>query len=385
MKIRNKLIGIIAILIVILFIGMSAQPAVTPNTTQQTVSASSISVKEQKAYDNHFISNPVNTSDQFSNAFISWMINKEHANPYNGGNISKFHMNSNLDMKVLLPQFLSSNPSAVILLQKITAQENAKFVMQNNPSNQHMKLSTTLAKKIVKYGSPIKYINTSTVTSKGTFYDHSVLYKATFNGTQFEVWKVNVTTPRGSIIDPWVWVNINYYVYHAPWYLGGWSLTYGESDNFNVKFTGSAAQSFFNNWENIGSDMGYGLGAAGLFALFIPIPLLTQAIGAALILVGIGSTYESQTMLNYYQSTGNSYIHLDFINNYFYPWITLDGTFASSISLIGISGGSTSTFWYGVPLVLYAGILGVTFSASISSVDNTFIRDYGSGNRIWFS
>lgn len=277
--------------------------------------------------------------------------------------------------------FISQDHAAQMYLRILTSLEQSNYL-----SNENVKFSIPTMEKVVSFGKPVQYVNTSVDTTQGLFYDYSVLYKVNLNGTPYEVWKVNVTTPTGNFIDPWVWVNINYYVYHAPWYLGGWSLTYGENDNCNVEFLGSEALSFFNTWENITTDTGYGLAAAGLVALFIPMPVLAQAIGAALIVAGVGFEYESSTMLNYYESNGFSYIHLDLVNEYFYPWVTVLGSLASSIGLYGLDwGGGSYTFWYNIPFVAYGGMLGVAFSADISSVTQQFLNDYGNGNWVWFS
>ena len=106
--------------------------AMQPATTHSNQITATVSVKQWIEYNRYFIQKPVNASDQFSNAFMSWYINREQANPYNGGHLSDFHMNSNESMKTLTSQFLLSDPSAVSLLQEITTLEKAKFATQNN-------------------------------------------------------------------------------------------------------------------------------------------------------------------------------------------------------------------------------------------------------------
>ncbi len=93
----------------IFIVGIAMQPAAS-QSNQKTIK---VSVNQQIVYNEYFIQQPVNASDQFSNAFMSWYINKENANPYRGGHISNFYMNSNSNMKRLLSQFLSSNLSAI--------------------------------------------------------------------------------------------------------------------------------------------------------------------------------------------------------------------------------------------------------------------------------
>lgn len=226
--------------------------------------------------------NQSGTENSISTLFLNWLQSNGQARGI---------QNTNASIE-LFQEFVSQNQMAEMYLRILTSEE------QNNYSNaQRPQQSIQLKEQVVNSGTPVNEINTSTVTSQGTFHNHSVLYEVNFNGTQYDLWAVNVTTPTGSVIDLWVWVNINYYVYRAPWYLGGWSLTYGENDNYNVEFIGSVAQSFFNNWESITTDAGYGLAATGLIALFVPVPVLAQAIGAALIIAGIGLLYEASTML----------------------------------------------------------------------------------------
>ncbi|OWP54115.1 MAG: hypothetical protein B2I18_02080 [Cuniculiplasma sp. C_DKE] len=369
---RGKLIISISLIVVVALSALWFSPVTSNSDLVQTSNSHVVNGYSPNFEAATFTTqNQSGTENSIATLFLNWLQSNGQAQGIQNTNASI----------ALFQEFVSQNQTAEMYLQILTSEE------QNNYSNaQSAQQSLQLKEQVVYSGTPINEINTSTVTSQGTFHDHSVLYEANFNGTQYEVWAVNVTTPTGSVIDPWVWVNINYYVYHAPWYLGGWSLTYGENDNYNVEFTGSAAQSFFNNWESTTTYAGYGLAAAGLVALFIPVPVLAQAIGAALIIVGVGLLYEASTMLSYYESTGFSYIHLDFVNDYFYPWITLVGTFASSVGLYGLnSNGNSYTFWYNVPFVAYGGIMGVTFSAEVSSVNNQFVSDYGSGNWVWFS
>ena len=100
MELRKALLSITAIVIVVLFMGMAMQPA----TTHSNERTFTVSVKQQVEYDRYFIQKPVNASDLFSNAFVSWYLNREHANPYKGGHISDFHMGSNESIKTLTSQ-----------------------------------------------------------------------------------------------------------------------------------------------------------------------------------------------------------------------------------------------------------------------------------------
>jgi len=79
MELRKALLSITAIVIVVLFMAM--QPATT-HSNQRTAT---VSVKQQIEYDRYFIQKPVNASDQFSNMFVTWIGNYEHANPLGDG------------------------------------------------------------------------------------------------------------------------------------------------------------------------------------------------------------------------------------------------------------------------------------------------------------
>ena len=63
---------------------------------------------------------------------------------------------------------------------------------------------------------------------------------------------VRADLPNGVTSDSgvWVMVTISYFVCHAPWWLGGWSVTYGEQDVFNELWAGSTAQNEYNNFEH---------------------------------------------------------------------------------------------------------------------------------------
>ncbi len=98
MELRKALLSITAIVIVVLFMGMAMQPATT-HSNQRTVS---VSAKQEIEYDRYFIQKPVNASDQFSNMFVTWIGNYEHANAYAGGKISAFHMHPQAQVKELV-------------------------------------------------------------------------------------------------------------------------------------------------------------------------------------------------------------------------------------------------------------------------------------------
>ena len=388
MKLKRVLMEVTTVFIALMFVVVAIQGVGSP-TTQHLNEHTMVVNKENKSY---IFSNPVNTSRQFSsnrgvhgtkaNTIDITQSQNEIENSIAKLYLKSIEFNHRPTASIQsFEYFLGHNRVAKRYLRTLTSIEQNNYLSKENAP-----LKVSPMERAANSGHPFKYVNSSINTSQGTFYYHSILYKIKINGTKYEAWKVNVTTPTGKFIDPWVWVNINYYVYTAPIWLGGWSVTYEESDNFNVEFTGSAAQSFYNNWEGITTYGGYGIAAAGLIAIFTPIPVLAKAVGAALTLAGMGLIYESSTMTNYYQSTGYSYIHLDVVNNYYYPWDIDGGSLSSSIGLVGLnSAGGVYNFWYNVPLVYYAGIMGVGFSGSIATISHSFISEYGSGTQVWFN
>ncbi|EQB74033.1 MAG: hypothetical protein AMDU4_FER2C00034G0042 [Ferroplasma sp. Type II] len=403
---KVKLLGIVVIVSVMLLLNFSGIPSHSDLNGNQTISPSTSTLSSNSSLGKGSLQNGKfnykQTSAETSSFNLSTTNNMRIANKaldtkefelenvigslfgkwYNQTYGQNNRAINSTHYESLFKEFLRSSVTASLHLHDLSSLE-----MKSHSLPDQIPSKASFVHQVVKTGHIVKQINTTTPTPNGVYHDHSVEYVAYINGTVFKAWKVKVTTPSGSIIDPWVWVNINYFVYKAPWWLGGWSITYGEQDHYNVKFSGSAAQSFFNTWESATTDLGYGLSAAGLIALFIPVPVLAQAIGAALILVGIGLLYEGSTMLNYFESTGYSYIHMEFVNDYYYPWVVTPlGSLASSMGLYGLdNNGNSYTFWYNIPYIAYGGYTAVFFSEYISNNCHQFVNEYGSGNQIWFS
>ena len=233
MELEKALLSITAIVIVVLFIGMAIQPATT-HSNQRTVS---VSAKQEIEYDRYFIQKPVNASNQFSNMFITWIGNYEHANPYAGGKVSAFHMPSQAQVKELFPLFLKQNPNAVKLLNQITAQETAKFQRENHEAGLRFIHSLGNGSKLPK------------------------LYEYNTNNSRYIV--VNIAHPMypggfPTSTGEYVMVSVNYYsipwYYPGPWWApweGHWgSLNYGEQDTINILYVGSDAQTWYNQEYN---------------------------------------------------------------------------------------------------------------------------------------
>ncbi len=213
----------------------------------------------------------------------------------------------------------------------------------------------------------------SYVVTQDSQHNHTVIKLIRSNNTALLSLNSSSVSPDTSSSQPFFWVTINYFIFHAPWYLGGWSENYGQNDNFNLYLTGQAAASFNNEWMAVTTYADYALYSLGAIFIYYGASLggIGVAIGLALIAAGVGFTYEGAQMTSYYEGTGTQYIHLDFINNYYSPLeiVTLGlGSLASSIGLIGVynNGASPIVFWYNVPFVAYAGVEGVYFSSQLA-------------------
>ena len=371
---KSKIIAISLIIATLLFSGMyslvlNVEQNSTLNTSRQsTVSPSAglgNSVQSKQAIENNI-----------GVLFKNWY--KEHYNH----NVS--HLNTNVS-KSLFKIFISQSQFVSQDLKYLSELEQSIF---SQTTDGHVSFSMLKTEIENGEGTILKQTNSSVETSHGVNYENSTLFNVVINGVDYNVWKVNITSANGVVIDPWIWVNINYYVYHAPWYLGGWSLTYGENDNFNTQYSGSAASSIYNEWMKVSTIGGYADIVIGAASLFLKIPsVYAKALGLSLAAIGASLLFESSTMDSYWQATGHSYIHFDIVNDYYYPWVVTPlGSEASSSGLLGVlnSGGSYQ-FWYNVPYILTDGIAGVTISAYYSSISQQFVSDYGSGNWVWFS
>ncbi len=165
------------------------------------------------------------------------------------------------------------------------------------------------------------------------------------------------TLPSGVLFDSgeWIMIAINYFVYHAPWWLGGWSVTYGEHDVINSLYAGGSAQNYYNSvttattYEAILDDaaigvLGVGLGLAapsiGISALVSAIIAAALVAAGAIISVIVAEWVGKFTSL--YESTyanepaGNKYIWVYDTVDYYYPWINVACSFDSSIGMYWI-------------------------------------------------
>ncbi len=410
MKITNKIMGIIAVFIVIMFLGTSMQTSIangyqnnaTPDMGLGQVHGNTVpNMKLSQDYRSYFIANPVNLTDQFSNALILWLMNKEKANPYNGGNIRDFHMYSKLKMKNLLSQFLRDDPSAVILLRKITAQEKQKFAMQNYLIHKEF----------------IAMLNSGKLnsTQKYTIKNNNSIY------VFFKPNSLNPTPPSYvlSTNAKWDMITIAYFTasywtpgpWWAPW-AGHWvPYNYGEQDTINTIYSGTDAQNYYNSLTapSDGALTLEGILTVGLTGMLIgietgaivggPIGAFIGGVVGFIVGAGLDLTYGNlaQEYSNIYQSTfadqnwGDKYMWLYLTNDYYYPWEPLSWYSVAGFSVSGyLSGSGVQGILPWIPTGnTFIGDLGnpntafnpdSTIAGYISSGANNFVNSYGQNN-----
>ena len=203
-----------------------------------------------------------------------------------------------------------------------------------------------------------------------------------------------VTSDSGS----WVMVSINYFVYHAPWWLGGWSVTYGQQDNFNELWAGQTAQKQYNNFESYMTLGGLlsGTAASGITAYLVADAIAGTSVGSraglvgaivggvVAVLMGFAIYKVENAMTQLYESTyanepsGNKYIWTYMQNDYYYPSVTVAGSLASSIGFYGhLSNGNLVTLWPAIPFVAVGSLTGVVISSYFASYTNYIENKYG--------
>ena len=203
----------------------------------------------------------------------------------------------------------------------------------------------------------------------------------------------------------WVMVSINYCVYHAPWWLGGWTYTYGENDMIYTLYDGNTAQNVYNQIQYDSTITGiFSSVEAALFVILgttldsaIPSAGTSLVIGgivAAVILAGIGI---SASIINYdygklYESTyanelsGQKYIETYLDINCYYPdnpIVSLD----SSIGLYGVySDGNTLTIFpniaFGLSTVItgFSGLTGIMLVHDYSEWPHSIANKIGTNH-----
>ena len=323
---------------------------------------------------------------------ISAQFGNWYNHTYNGQNPSSLANLSTSQRNKIFANFIHSDPSAQRLLSIKSRQSVTIF-----NTIDHLKAEKTFA-NLMNRGKVIVYNKTESFSYNNQ--EISVYYHSGSVSSLL----VNIKTdlPSGVSFDSgeWVLVSINYFVYQAPWWLGGWSATYGEHDVINSLYAGSSAQKYYNSVTSATTDEAIlddiAIGAIGVGLAFASLSMGISAIAGGIIaaaLVGAGAVVSVLAavwvgdLTSLYESTyanepsGNKYIWVYDSVNYYYPWITVGGSLDSSIGMYGyLSNGNVVTFMPNVPFVIFGGIGGVggvEYAASLSGYTHSISNKIG--------
>ena len=355
---RKRLLMAAAVFIFLMFLGISIQGSIVSHTNHKNT----ISVSDQISKGNYMNHDPSNMSDNLSNLFNSWLMNTEHSDSMTERNDINSKMSETSQVEQLFPTFLDKNPAAINMINKITNREKIRFRMENREAG-------------LKF---INYIKEHTIMPVNT-----VLTLSSNNSRYFVTKASTVSYPSGfpTWSGEFTMVSVNYFSiswwYPGPWYApwaGHWGkLNYGEHDTINLLYVGTDAQYWYNHMYNtINTIQTYdAVGAfftASLSALggYYGIGVIAGAVGSAIagIIAAAGITifviqnYMANQLHTMYDSTYANplngepkFIWEYYSVNFYYPWITVVGTFASSFSWNGYTNsGSVSIFPY-IPIV----------------------------------
>jgi len=172
-------------------------------------------------------------------------------------------------------------------------------------------------------------------------------------GSIIHVANVRADLPNGVTSDSgsWFMVTINYFVYHAPWWLGGWTWKYGQHDVINNLYGGNKAQTVFNSVYNNDGNIGNVLAAFGSTVAFITSFMtfgLSFIVGELIAFAGITLHDISGDYLKMYEST---YANEPSGNKYLWSYLSIDQydknnpvALASSVGWYGkLANGKTVT------------------------------------------
>lgn len=308
-------------------------------------------VTDMNAYAaNHLHGN--NASSILEEKFLNW-YSMHTGEQYGAVNVSAmaFHRD--------FCQFLTSDQGSMALLKEQTNRERIQFQKENR--NAGMKFLIQLQNN----------------------HENHIIYRETaHNATSVLVPISDLNLPgyfptsQGS----WVMVSANYFSipwwFPGPWWApweGHWgNLNYGEHDTINLMFVGNNAQNWYNHMYNtIGEVQTYSEVAAGVLSgasflgSYYGIVALTQAdvvafigiISVSLIAVGFITSHIQNQLHAMYDSTyanpqnGNPKLLWEFYDvNFYYPWITVVGTFASSFTWNGYTNSGTVSILPYIPV-----------------------------------
>ena len=287
-----------------------------------------------------------NLSNKIAVSFSSWyMKNRVKENlPEISSNTSQY----------LFMQYLNQSIAGKAYISQLTANEKSSFNRSNQmgvSSIESILHSGNKAPSVIKNGSSITYVADVMADLPS-----------------------GVTSDSGS----WVMVTINYFVYHAPWWLGGWTLIYGEHDVINNLYGGNKAQTVFNSVYNNDGSIGDVLAAFGAVVTIggIATAGLASLIGALITYSGATLRGISSAYLKMYESTyanepaGNKYLW-SYLSIYEYgQYDNLPITpLASSVGWYGeLSNGKTVTVISNIPGISLP--LAISYADMANNIDN---------------
>ena len=290
-------------------------------------------------------------------AISKYVINKSPA--------AKGNINSNISNKIAISfstWYIKNHAQDKLppISSKTGSMLFREYLNQSIAGKAYIMRLTNIEKSSFNYSNRMAVNSVESILHTG----HNVPSKIqTGNSTSYVI-NIRPDLPGGVTSDSgsWVMVSINYFVYHAPWWLGGWTYTYGEHDVINMLYGGSSAQKLYNSIEHDLTLAGIADILSGVLytvfaeALTSAVPsagasLLIAGIVAAVLLAGAGLSalilsndytklYES-TYAN--EPTGNKYIW-NYLNiDYYYPNNPVTSV-DSSIGLEGkLSNGNSMT------------------------------------------
>ncbi len=369
MRKRLNIKVLISVLVVIIFIALACMPAVD-SSASGTAQANNIPYA-------------VDNNSSIASQFASWY---SKAYP-NSSPLQVANMNTS-QRDAVFGEFLHSDIAA----QKLISERNNNSIAKFNTID-HERAAAAF-NSIMNNGAPTGYRmelqskNGSTVTS---LYVHSGTVTSA-------IVHIRPDLPNGvSDHGEWVMVSINYFVYHAPWWLGGWSVTYGEHDVINSLYAGNSAQRYYNHITSETNDHSILISIA-LYALsaglaFAPASfglsglagaIVAAAVGGAGIVIDVLAVVWDDDFTSLYESTyanepaGNKSIWVYDTIDYYYPWVTVVGTLASSIGMYGyLSNMHVVTFIPNVPVVAYGSMTGLYVVSHLSSYTHKIANQIG--------
>ena len=339
-KIRNKLIGLAALLLVVIFMASSTVPAVNVNSHDKVMVSDDMASNYNSIYSTHMIRNPRNASELLSNAFLAYYIHSQEYGKSSEQLSNDIHSISLSEMKTLFSIFLKSSSYARSLLALHTEHLKEKFALLDKATTP--RLSNELNNEKNGNTHPCKLNNKN---------KKLVNIRTTNNAPSIPGW---VLSSPGQ----YEYVVINYFTYTIWWD----AFTYGEQDVIYNLYSGSAAQNYYNSISSQLSTEEMAAGAVVIMIAGIITPAATIAgvaissditktitILAAGIGTALGYGYLSNAYYTIYESdyanhnSGDKYMFLYETSDYYYPWYVY-GAQASSFGVKGIlSDGNTNT------------------------------------------